>query len=142
MKRALAIFLLFIFSVAARGYLSVTDISLFLIFVSIQDEDLLQALTPNVRMDGVLRSLRSDPPMDVRTIGLLRSLRSDKDFPGEIHRDAMLRSLRSFPPAFLQGSRSKKSIQFLPIGGSGEKVLRRDVYGQPNFYEDLTLRYL
>merc|ERR1712183_198483 len=55
-----------------------------------------------------------------------------------------MRSLRSFPPAFfaerkLPGSRSKKSIQFLPIG---EKVLRRDVYSQPNFYEDLTLRYL
>ena len=100
---------------------------------------MLQAAAPNVRYDGVLRSLRSpDPPVDVRTIGLLRSLRSDKDFPDEVHREAMMRSLRSFPPAFL-GSRSKKSIQFLPIG---EKVLRTNVYSQPNFYEDLTLRYL
>merc|ERR550539_292540 len=127
-QTVLATFLLLIFSVAAR------------------DEEILQTLGPNVHYDGLLRSLRSsDPPLDVRTIGLLRSLRADQDFPDEVHRDAMMRSLRSFPPAFfaerktqaMHGSRPKK---FLPIG---EKVLRTvEQYGQPNFYEDLTLRYL
>ena len=89
-------------------------------------------------MDGILRSLRaSEPPRDIRTIGLMRSLRSD-----QVLRDAMLRSLSPFnsPAVFLENNlRSKKSLHYLPIG---ERVLRRDVYGPPNIYEDLTLRYL
>ena len=131
--------------VSELEYSTLVQIFINLSLISVEDVEILQAMDPNLHHGGVLRSLRSsDPPLDVRTIGLLRSLRSDQDFPDAVHRDAMMRSLRSFPPAFFQeskqameGSRTKK---FLPIG---EKVLRTvEQYGQPDFYEDLTLRYL